>query len=43
MKRLFKKAIRDLFQNKARLFTALMAMVMGSVVFCAALVLLIRL
>lgn len=34
MKRLFKKAIRDLFQNKARLFTALMAMVMGSVVFC---------
>ncbi|MGL5434475.1 MAG: FtsX-like permease family protein [Lachnospiraceae bacterium] len=33
MKRLFKKALRDLFQNKARFITALLAIIMGSVVF----------
>lgn len=33
MKRLFKKALRDLFQNKSRLAAALAAIVIGSVVF----------
>ncbi len=33
MMRLFKKALRDLLQNKARFLTALLAIVIGSVVF----------
>lgn len=33
MKRLFKKALRDLWGNKARFLTALLAIVIGSVVF----------